>query len=369
MTGARGLCGGIASANLNVLHALVELTEETERGLTVFSLLEREKDRPDFLPHWVRFRAFKGSNFRYLTNVFAAAVHRPTFCFDHVRLALPLLPFMVAGMVRAIIFAHGSESWKRIRRTSRWSFRWASLCLTNSRFTLERMRERIAKFNGEACPLGLSPEFPLNGDVPETYQDSLSLRAADGECRTLQDRVLLLVSRMDSGEREKGHRELINVLPQLLKEYPDVQLVFAGPGDDRNNLQELAEQKGVAASVFLPGFVSMAILQSLYRHCYAFVMPSRQEGFGLAYLEAMNFAKPCVGCFDQGAEEIIIHDETGYLVRDPANAEELRTVLAALLCDPERARELGRRGFERLRKYFTSRHVQDRIKQKIRTVL
>lgn len=369
MTGAGGLCGGIASANLNVLYALVELAETTQRGLTVFSLLEREGDRPGFLPNWVRFRAFEGKRFRYLANILAAAVCKPIFLFDHVRLAFPLLPLTAAGVVKTVIFAHGSESWKHVRSSSRWSFQFASLCLTNSYFTLRKMRERISRLRAEACPLGLSPEFPLNGEVLETRHGVRSLEAVDGENRTLKDRVLLLVGRMDSREREKGHRELINLLPELLKEHCDVQLVFAGPGDDRKDLQELAWRKGAASSVFLPGFVSNETLQFLYHHCYAFVMPSKQEGFGLAYLEAMNYGKPCVGCFDQGAEDIVIDGETGFLVRDPTNPRELLEALGALLRDPEQARRLGRSGFERLHQYFTSQHYQERLKKQLARLL
>ena len=126
---------------------------------------------------------------------------------------------------------------------------------------------------------------------------------------------------MDQREGKKGHRDLINVLPALLGEFPEVQVVLPGPGDDRNNLQALAQRKGVAPSVFLPGFVSTETLRSLYRDCYAFVLPSQQEGFGLAYLEAMNYAKPCVGCYDQGAEDVIVHGESGFLVHDPHNAQ------------------------------------------------
>ncbi|MCH7562947.1 MAG: glycosyltransferase family 4 protein, partial [Gemmatimonadetes bacterium] len=163
--------------------------------------------------------------------------------------------------------------------------------------------------------------------------------------------------------------ELIGVLPALLSTWPDVQLVFPGPGEDRNNLRALAARKGVAASVFLPGLVSNETLMRLYRRCYAFVMPSRQEGFGLVYLEAMNFGKPCVGCFDQGAAEVIVHGETGLLVEDPGDADELLGALHAILRQPEYAKELGRRGFQRLLEHFTATHVQACLKEKLAAIL
>lgn len=375
MTGCRGYCGGIASANLNVLHALVGLARERGAGLTVFSLLEKESDRPEFLPRWVRFRAFQGNRGLFAVNLLRETVGRPIFCFDHVRLAFPLVPFAAARVVKTVIFAHGSESWKRIRRTSLWSFRYATLCLTNSHFTLKKMLEVIGNINAAACPLGLSPDFALNGGIPrDIFDGPIELEAADGSTRPLGKRYFLLVARMlgprrDSDEGQKGHRSLIRILPELLPEFPDVQLVFPGPGDDRQDLRELAQKEGVASSVFLPGAVSHERLQSLYGQCYAFVMPSKQEGFGLAYLEAMNYAKPCVGCFDQGAEDVIVHGETGLLVHEPSDREELCRVLLSLLRDPESARAMGKNGFERLRECFSSRHAQERIKGQIAAIL
>ena len=98
-------------------------------------------------------------------------------------------------------------------------------------------------------------------------------------------------------------------------------------------------------------------------------MPSRQEGFGLVYLEAMNFGKPCLGCRDDGAEDVIVHEETGLLVNDPKDAKELAAALRRLLSDFEEAREMGRRGFERLHQRFTAAHFQQRLREQFAKIL
>ncbi|MCH7562948.1 MAG: hypothetical protein IH968_03890, partial [Gemmatimonadetes bacterium] len=203
MTGASGVCGGIASANLNVLIALTQLAEQRQLDFTVLSLLEREADRPSFLPGWVDFIACRRSRSRFVARLLGAVVRRPLCCFDHVRLALPVLPLAAVGGVRSVIFAHGSESWRRVRRTSRWSFQCATLCIANSHYTLEKMRQHVPPFRGEACPLGLSPEVSLNEELEGRGDEVVELEAADGRSRVLGERALLLVGRMDPGEREK----------------------------------------------------------------------------------------------------------------------------------------------------------------------
>ena len=369
ITGASKVAGGIAASNHNNLRSLVDLAAFKKIGLKILSLLEENSDRPVFLPDWVSFKGFKRNKFAFAAELLSLVVRKPVFVFDHVRLAFPLFPFAATGSVRSVIFTHGSESWKRIHPTSRWSFQAASLCLANSNFTLGKMRERIPRFNGEACPLGLSPDFPLNGEAEQLSTSDINLRAADGIYRRLERRVLLLVARIDRREGRKGHLSLINILPALQKKFPDVQLVFPGPGNGQEELIELARKRGVSSSVFLPGWVPPETLKSLYRRCYAFTMPSEQEGFGMVYLEAMSFAKACVGCFDQGAEDIIMHGETGFLVRDPDNSNELLDTLTNLLANPELTQTLGKNGFERLRQFFTAEHYQARVKEKISKIL
>lgn len=369
MTGSAGLHGGIATANLNILRALTDLAREHQLGFAVLSYLEPDRDRPDWLPDWVEFRGFDGNKWDFSHRLLRTSLQSSLVCFDHVTLALPVLPYAALRLTQTVIFAHGSEAWKRIRRTSRWSLRVAALCLTNAEYTLKRMRACLPPFRGAACPLGLSPLFTETVSRVAIPDSSLEFEAADGATHVLGPRCLLITARMDAHEREKGHRELIRVLPDLKRDVPDVQLICVGPGDDRPALQQLAQRHSVAASVFFPGYMPLATLQALYRHCYALVMPSRQEGFGLAYLEAMHYAKPCVGCFNQGAEDIIAHGETGLLVHDPQDAPSLLRVLQDLLACPSYAQWLGQNGYKRLQREFTARHHQARLKAQLKGLI
>ena len=369
MTGAHATPGGIAVENRHILSVLSELARERRFDVAVLSFLEKDSDRPPALPETTFFRGFRGSKLALALAELRYALARPVFIFDHVTLATPLLPLVFGRMARIVIFAHGSESWKRIRPTSRKLFEHAILVLTNSRFTLKKMQERISRFIGVDCPLGLAPEFQLNASLPERSYRILSFPNVEGIIRQLGTQVCLLIGRMHPREREKGHYELLSIWPEILREFPDAQLVFAGPGEDAENVAQAARQVGVGSAVFVLGALGNEILMDLYAKCFAFTMPSRQEGFGLVYLEAMNFAKPCLGCRDDGAEDVIVHEQTGLLVRDPGNQEELAEAVARLLRDPAASGEMGRRGFERLHSQFTARHVQERLREQFENLI
>ncbi|MDP1737479.1 MAG: glycosyltransferase family 4 protein [Caulobacter sp.] len=241
--------------------------------------------------------------------------------------------------------------------------------LTNSSFTLQRMRARVARFRGVACPLGLPPQFPMTAAPPPPSTEVIALEAADGQTRALGDQVLLLVARMDAGEREKGHRELIAVMPAILARYPGAQLVFAGDGSDLADLRTLAAASPAAASLFLTGRASDDLLKALYGKALAFVMPSRQEGFGLVYLEAMNYAKPCLACRDDGGADVVVDGETGLLVSRAVEPDELFAALDRLLADPALAHRLGEAGWRRLVQDFSAAAHQKRMVSFLRPLL
>ena len=361
MTGASGIDGGIAKSNLNIIKVLSTLALKNKIDLSIFSLLEKDTDKPESLSNDVIFNAFFKNKYSYSTNLIKNISNNTLFIFDHVSLALPLLPFAISGMAKTVIFAHGSESWKRLKYLNKLSFKNSKLSIANSFYTLNKMRSIIGSFNGIACPLGLSPEFKLNKEISDQGNENLELTAVDGKKYKLGDRFLLLVARIHQDEGEKGHKQLIEILPRLLNKYPNIQLVFPGSGGGVKDLEDLSKKLKVESSVFFPGFVSNEMLSQYYSKCYAFVMPSSQEGFGLVYLEAMNYCKPCIGCYDQGAEDIIVNNQTGYLINSPKDLNELYNSVCKLLDNPLDAKDMGINGFKRLHQEFTSEKYQERL--------
>ena len=354
-TGVTETVGGIASANRNVLLALQTLG--AEQGRPVRTLILNEPRRTSGLD-----RAFGGARGAYSAALLSGALGAGLIVFDHVRLAVPLLALPRFLRPPVAICAHGSEAAKRVRPASIKAFQQADVVLANSAFTLGRMQRRFDFPGGVACPLGLPPQFAIQPAPAPPGDDRIVLPAADGIERGLGDQVLLLVGRMDAGEREKGHRELMDIMPALNARFPSAQLVFVGDGSDRSFLQEIANASAAAGSIFLTGRVDDAMLERLYRRAYAFVMPSRQEGFGLAYLEAMNWARPCIACHDDGGADVVADEATGLLVAQPIDPASLRTAIERLLENPDWAHGLGRAGWARLREQFGAEAHQTRVR-------
>jgi len=243
---------------------------------------------------------------------------------------------VVAPRMKTVICTHGVEVWEPLSRWRRHSLRQANLVLAPSRDTAEHVtsQQQVAPARIRVLPWALDPQFE-------------SLLGAGAQSTPTRDfpsgRVILTVGRWVATERYKGMDTLITALPRLLTTWPELQLVLAGSGDDRAWLEDLVEKNGVERHVHFLSNLSSADLAACYTACEIFALPSRGEGYGMVYLEAMACGKPVIGGAHGGAPEVIQDGVTGYLVPhgDPI---QLATALQTLLADPVHAKEMGVRG-------------------------
>jgi hypothetical protein len=105
-----------------------------------------------------------------------------------------------------------------------------------------------------------------------------------------------------------------------------------------------------------------------YANCEIFALPSRGEGFGLVYLEAMAFGKPVIGGAHGGVLDVVENGVTGWLVPH-GDIERLSGALESLLADPVRAMEMGERGRERLMSKFSFETFRSHLAQLLDGVL
>jgi glycosyltransferase involved in cell wall biosynthesis len=176
--------------------------------------------------------------------------------------------------------------------------------------------------------------------------------------------TVLFVGRL---EKRKGIIELFEAIPAVLAAVPHVRFVIAGADNSRhdgffernNNTYPGFFAKtyaAVADRVAFLGAVSDEQLTELYQTCDLFVAPSLYESFGLIYLEAMNYAKPVIGCRAGGVSEVVAHGVSGLLV-EPGQARPLAEAIIGLLRSPAQLREMGLAGRAQVVKTFNYVHM------------
>lgn len=258
--------------------------------------------------------------------------------FGHLGLARAqrlLLPRMRAPYA---MFLHGVEAWASLSGGDRRRVGEARLRIANSRFTARRVAQANPDLGPIAvCPLALLPDVSDARVVPAPAR---------------QVPRVLIVGRLAADEAYKGHDQLIDAWPEVTACVPDAELVIVGAGDDEPRLRAKAEQMAGRRGITFMGFVDRETLDTLYAEAAVFAMPSRGEGFGLVYLEAMAHQLPCIGSIHDAAGEVIDHGTTGLLV-DLEDRESLGRAVVQLLRDPGLRRRMGQAGRERLERQFS----------------
>jgi phosphatidyl-myo-inositol dimannoside synthase len=196
-----------------------------------------------------------------------------------------------------VLVAHGVEVWRPFSWIERQALRGAKEIWCVSDFT----RRELLRFSGlpEKCAVVL----------PNTLDPCLRPVRRTPPTGTP---TLLSVSRLSYADRYKGIEHVIAALREVRARVDGTTLRIVGTGDDLPRLRELACAHGVADAVHFLGALSDEALSSEFDRCTAFVLPSKCEGFGLVFLEAMAHGKPCVGA-DAAAIPDIVSRETGML--------------------------------------------------------
>jgi glycosyltransferase involved in cell wall biosynthesis len=248
-----------------------------------------------------------------------------------------LLIRLLGATRRYGIVLHGIEAWVRAEWKDRLAARWADVVIATTRYTASEFSQRN----------GVSPEklrvVPLAlGD--NAVQDAL------GHANSKPVR-LLTVGRLASSERYKGVDTLMHAMARLADAGVKVELDVVGTGDDLNRFRRLAADIGVSNHVHFVGHVSDERLQELYACCDVFAMPSKGEGFGIVFLEAMRNGKPCIGGNHGGTPEVIDDGVTGFLV-EHGDVYGLAEKIRKLVESPELRSRMGSEGKLKVQRHY-----------------
>ncbi len=196
--------------------------------------------------------------------------------------------------------------------------------------------------------------IPMGVDLLQTFIPLPDARRSPFE--------LLYVGRL---VEKKGVRYIILAMPEILKRHPQAQLLVAGDGPDKADLQKLALATGVASHVQFLGTVNNAALPEFYQRATLFVAPSivahggDQEGLGLVFVEALGCECPVVTTDLPAIKDVVSDGNTGLICKQKDSADLAQKILH-LLAHPEQAQTLGRAGRQYVLEHFDWQIVSQR---------
>ena len=292
---------------------------------------------PPFWPRPIRVA-------RVAAQVFLGSLTPPDLIiYDHVHLAVLHGSIPKLRGIPYVVFLHGVEVWQSLIARRREALLGATLLIANSATTVAATR-------------AMNPWLPS----VEVVWLGVSVTPRPIDAGGLPP-VGLIVGRMSSPERYKGHDAVMDAWPLIWEAVPGVKLVIVGTGDDEPRLRRRVEQERLQGIEFR-GRLSDAERDLAYRSARLLFYPSDQEGFGLAGVEALAFGVPLLGLAGTVVEELFPNGE-GVVVARNLQRNSIAEAAIPVLTDARLASRMGQTGHARVQSTFLEEHFATRFRR------
>lgn len=229
-------------------------------------------------------------------------------------------------------------NWMVYYPIEKWLSRSTDTIVTINREDYERVKrkfraKKVAQIPGVGVDLG---RFR-----PASTAEKKEMRQKNGLKEN--DFILIYVAEIN---KNKDQEFIIDILPALREEIPEIKVLFVGKGPKQEELKRKVEKLGLKSVVRFLGYRTDTA--ELYQMADIVVSASRREGLGLNLIEGMASGLPIVARDNRGHREIVVSEKEGELFRD---GEGFRKAVLELYCHPERRKEIGEHNVEVAKKF------------------
>lgn len=323
------VAGGIERVCRIAGKALYEFSDGPDADYNVYSMYGKSSDvNVQYFPA-ENFHGFAINKPSYTISSFKKGIKSDIVILSHINLLL--IGFLIkvfSPKTKLVLIAHGIEVWIILPGWKKNMLKKTDCILAVSNYTKEKMialnhldPEKITVLNN--C---LDPFLPKPGN--DKKDENLMKKYGLSE----NDTVLATLSRFSITEKYKGYDEVIKVIHLLSQDYPNLKYLLIGKYDaeEKNRINQLIEESNLANAVIFAGYIPDEELASHYNLADIFIMPSKKEGFGIAFIEAMYYGKPVIAGNKDGSVDALLNGKLGLLV-NPDSEEEISQALRKII--------------------------------------
>lgn len=170
------------------------------------------------------------------------------------------------------------------------------------------------------------------------------------------ENVVLTISRFHP---KKGYTHLVEAIPLVIEEFPEVKFVLCGKGPERQTIVDMVKSLDLSKNVVFAGFVDENEKPMYYAAADVFVIPSILETGPVTILEALASSKPVVASRTGNIAEVVRDKVSGTLV-EPTDATQLAQAIITYLKDPQLRKSAGQAGREDIVKNYSWKTVSEK---------
>lgn len=315
--------GGIERFNKCFLRALADLDKQNTTYSYSISAYDEKTDEKYFPAD--RYRGYSKNKFGFIIHSVFAATKFDIIFLGHINMA-------VAGVIikrlfpakKVILITHGIDVWRPLTGARSKILKIADNIFSVSNFTKSKLQSlhNVDDSKVTIFPNTIDPFFPIPDSVApiNTLDEKYGIRE--------DDFVIYTLTRLSSTELYKGYDKVIEAVGQLVEKYPNIKYVIAGKYDagEKSRIDELVKRFGVESNIIFTGFLDERELVDHYRMADMYIMPSKKEGFGIVFIEALVCGLPVVAGNADGSVDALMKGELGTLV-NPESVVEIKDAI------------------------------------------
>lgn len=313
--------GGIQKMTRTLGHSLHRIAESNNWDFKMFSAYDADADlMPQYLPA-ENFKGFGSNRIAFVMKTLREADKADIVILSHINLALVGLAIKIINpRCKVWLIAHGIEVWRKLSIPKKAFLRRCDKVICVSNYTKQQM---ISWHNIDpAICTVLNNAIDPFMKLPVTFEKPHHLLVKYH--LTTDNPVIFTLTRLAATEQYKGHEQVINVIGKLKLIFPGIRYILSGQydADEEVRIKELITTHNVEEQVILTGFIDEKELPNHFLLADLFVLPSKKEGFGIVFIEALACGLPVICGNADGSIDAIRNGELGHAIAVD-NAEEL----------------------------------------------
>ncbi len=324
--------GGIQKMTRTLAHSLSLLAKQNKWRFTLWSLYDADTD---LIPRYVPAENFKGFDhnlLKFISKTIFGLKKPDIVILSHINLAvIGLLIKVIQPKCKIWLVAHGIEVWRPLSKPKKRLLKCCDKVICVSNFTRQQMIA-LHQANPDRCIVLNNAVDPFMA-LPSEFSKPVHLLKR--HWLTPENQIFFTLTRLASTEQYKGHDQVIKAVARLKDKFPNLRYILAGQYDynEEIRIQKLISEYKVDKEVILPGFINEDELSDYFLLADLFVLPSKKEGFGIVFIEALACGLPVICGNTDGSVDAVRNGDLGKGV-NPDNLPELEEALLEYLNVP-----------------------------------
>jgi phosphatidylinositol alpha-1,6-mannosyltransferase len=310
--------GGIQKMTRTLAHSLNQIARINNWNFKTLSFYDADTDlMPQYLPA-KNFKGFATKKTSFAINSLKEAATADIVILSHINLTMVGLAIKVINPKCKIwLIAHGIEVWRPLTLCKKFILNKCDKIICVSNFTKQQITT-LHNTNPSHCTVlnnVIDPfmDLPINFVKPAALLKRYNLNAANP--------VIFTLTRLAATEQYKGHERVIAIIGKLKLKFPTIRYILSGQYDldEEIRIKKIIAENNVQENVILTGFIDEKEVPDHFLMADLFVLPSKKEGFGIVFIEALACGLPVICGNADGSIDAIRNGELGKAI----NVDEL----------------------------------------------